>query len=88
MTYLDVLHEEEEGHDFVPMQSRYCSGEGKHRIGEFFWMDIRFCCVAPESVMNFMVVITMVAVFVFQIDPRWLGANIERMVIQPLKKLT
>ena len=88
LTYLDVLHEEEEGNNFVPMQSRYCSGEGQHRIGEFFWMDIGFCHVAPVSVMNFMVVITMVAVFVFQIDPRWLGVNIERMVIQPLKRLT
>ena len=36
LTYSDVLHEEEERHDFVPMQSRYCSGEGQHRIGEFF----------------------------------------------------
>ena len=36
--------------------------------------------MAPENVMNF-TVITMVAVFVFQIDPRWLGVNIERIVI-------
>ena len=36
LMYLDVLHEEEEGNNFVPMQSRYCSGEGQHRIGEIF----------------------------------------------------
>ena len=41
LTYLDVLHEEEEGNNFVPMQSRYCSGKGQHRIGEYFWDGYR-----------------------------------------------
>ena len=54
---------------------------GNIGLVNIFGMDIGFCHVAPENVMNFTVVITMVAVFVFQIDPRWLGVNIERMVV-------
>ena len=28
--------ERAQGNNFVPMQSRYCSGEGQHRIGKYF----------------------------------------------------
>ena len=80
LTYLDVLHEEEEGHDLFLCSPGIALVRGNIGLVNFFWMDIEFCHVAPESVMNFAVVITMVAVFVFQIDPRWLGVNIERMV--------
>ena len=36
LTYLDMLNEENEKGEFVPLRSRYCSGGGQHRIGQFY----------------------------------------------------
>ena len=36
LAYLDKVHLQEEGDDFVPIVSRYCSGVGQHRVGDFF----------------------------------------------------
>ena len=35
LTYLDKLHEKEEGVNFVPIKSRYCSGQGQKSIGHY-----------------------------------------------------
>ena len=36
LAYFDKIHMEEEGDDFIPITSRYCSGVGQHRVGDFF----------------------------------------------------
>ena len=33
--YLDKLHEEVEGENFVPIRSRYCTGQGQKIIGRY-----------------------------------------------------
>ena len=36
LTYLDAIHLREECDDFVPLVSRYCSGIGQYRVGDYY----------------------------------------------------
>ena len=35
LTYLDKLHEQEEGVNFIPIRSRYCGGQGQKLVGRY-----------------------------------------------------
>ena len=65
LTYLDTLHGEMEGEEFIPILSRYCSG-GQQRLGDFYLDGYRVLHVVRGSVMSFMAVIIMVVALVFQ----------------------
>ena len=47
LTYLDVIHLCEECDNFVPLVSRYCSGIGQYRVGDYYldgFRELPECC--------------------------------------------
>ena len=42
LTYLDKLHEETEGVNFIPIRSRYCTGQKQKKSVIIIWMDLEF----------------------------------------------
>ena len=36
LAYLDKLNEEMEGVDFIPIRSRYCTGQKQERVGRYY----------------------------------------------------
>ena len=57
--------------DMLPIKSRYCSGGGQHRIGQFYLDGYRVLPNGSRECYEFMVVIIMVVQFVTPTDLRW-----------------
>ena len=88
LAYLDKIHMEEEGDNFVPITSRYCSGVGQHRVGNFVLDGFRTLPNGGRgNFMNSTDVIIMDVVCVMWTDLKLYGGNIGKMVTLQLIRL-